>query len=54
MMRELVIDSLNLWATVPDHFDMDGYLTVRMTIEGRFMMTIDISYGYMQYRHMRY
>ena len=24
MMRELVIGSLNLWITVPDHFDMDG------------------------------
>jgi len=54
MMRELVIDSLNLWVTVPDYFDMDWYLTVRMTIEARFMMTIEIGYCYMQYKYMRY
>ena len=53
-MREQVIDLLNLWITVPDYFDIDWDLTVRMTIEGRFMMTTENRYCYMQYRHMRY
>ena len=28
MMRELVIDSLNLWVTVPNYFDLDSMFDV--------------------------
>jgi len=31
-MRELVIDLLNLWFTVPDFLDMHWYLMFTMTV----------------------
>jgi len=34
MMRELVIDLLNLWVIVPDYFDMDWYLMFMVIVLG--------------------
>jgi len=34
MMRELIVDLLNLWVTVPDYFDIDWYLIFMVIVLG--------------------